>query len=68
MASSRRDAQGFQGHHLVLHQGDQRGDHQGNPLQQQGGNLVAQEFSPVPGLPRELSLLFLYKPRIQVVR
>ena len=50
------------------YKGNQRGDHQGNPLQQQGGNLVAQEFSPVPGLPRELSLLFLYKPRIQVVR
>ena len=45
----RRDAQGFQGHHLVLHQGNQRGDHQGNPLQQQGGNLVAQGFSPAGG-------------------
>ena len=38
-----------EGGHLVLHQGDQGGDHQGDPGQQQGGHLVAQGLAPAGG-------------------
>ncbi len=37
-----------QGGHLVLHQGDEGGEHQGQPRQKQGRELVAHRF-PRPG-------------------
>ena len=37
-----RDACLFQRLHLILHQGDQRGNHQGDPWKQQGRDLVAE--------------------------
>ena len=39
---------GGKGVHLVFHQGDQRADHQADPVPAQGGKLVAQGF-PSPG-------------------
>ena len=45
----RRDARLLQGGHLVLHQGDQGGDHQGEPRQQQGRDLIAQGLPPAGG-------------------
>ena len=44
----RRDARLLQRRHLVLHQGDQRRYHQGQSLQQQGRDLIA-ETLPAPG-------------------
>ena len=35
--------------HLVLHQSDQRGNHQAHPLHQQGRHLKANGFSPTRG-------------------
>ncbi len=46
--SPRRDTSRGQGVDLVLHQGDERRDDQGNPGQQQGGQLVAEGFA-APG-------------------
>ena len=43
------DPGGFQGLDLVLHQGNQRRDHQGDPGQQQGRDLVAQGFAGAGG-------------------
>ena len=52
----------FQGHDLVPHQGDQGRDHQRDPFQQQGGDLVAQALAAAGGhnaegiLPPELRI------------
>ena len=44
-----RDTCLFQRLHLILHQGDQRGDHQGDPWEQQGRDLVAEGFAGAGG-------------------
>ncbi len=46
---ARGDARRLQGRDLVLHQGDQRGNDQGHPRQQQGGDLIAEGFSTAGG-------------------
>ena len=43
------DARAAQGVHLVLHQRDERGDHQRQPRQQHGRELIAQRLAPAGG-------------------
>ncbi len=45
----RRNPRAGEGRHLIPHQGDQGGDHQGQPRQQQGRDLVAQGLSAAGG-------------------
>ena len=43
------DAHGAGVGNLVVHQGDERGDNDGNALAHQGGDLVAQRFAAAGG-------------------